>query len=284
MIRLLMMSSIHTLRLSIAALAFGAMAAHGVMAATETSPVEGNAPTPSVASGKGGLLSSATELYIDDSWVGYGCPHELLAYLTASRGVFTGTAVLFTGHGKSSSVNKLDPETKVVTIPAAAIVTLEKAMEAAFERMAAKAAHERMNAKAPCARCSPKSNDERLAAKPPSPRNRPKSELERNVEELRELASARDEKIFNEKIFNYDTGSRSGSMTFNGPAGLHKIYHPGHYQYRGLRWEHDGKREYLDVDLIRSQQGKAEIWRAYSEVLVAFELGAWRSKMCSVRR
>lgn len=73
----------------------------------------------------------------------------------------------------------------------------------------------------------------------------------------------------------------SGSMTFTGPAGVHRLEFTE--QHRMLQWVHDGKTEPLDrpQDIFDGKSSK--IWDAYSAVLDAAGLRAWIDEACAHR-
>ncbi|MBK9034889.1 MAG: hypothetical protein IPL61_27100 [Myxococcales bacterium] len=69
----------------------------------------------------------------------------------------------------------------------------------------------------------------------------------------------------------------SGSMTFTGPAGIHRLVFTD--QQRQLQWEHDGVTTPLDHPQDLSEHG-SKIWEAYTAVLGAAGLRAWIDEAC----
>ena len=70
----------------------------------------------------------------------------------------------------------------------------------------------------------------------------------------------------------------SGSMTFTGPAGVHRLEFTE--QHRTLQWAHDGKTEPLDRPQDLFEGKSSAIWDAYSAVLDAAGLRAWIDAAC----
>ncbi len=70
----------------------------------------------------------------------------------------------------------------------------------------------------------------------------------------------------------------SGSMTFTGPAGVHRLEFLE--QHRMLQWAHDGKVEPLDRPQELFEGKSSAIWDAYSAVLDAAGLRAWIDQAC----
>lgn len=70
----------------------------------------------------------------------------------------------------------------------------------------------------------------------------------------------------------------SGSMTFTGPAGVHRLEFTE--QHRMLQWAHDGKTEPLDRPQDLFEGKSSAIWDAYSAVLDAAGLRAWIDEAC----
>lgn len=93
-------------------------------------PPVGNTVVPAGGAATGSRLAAATKIEIRDVWVGLGCTHELTATLTAQGGGWSGPAQLATGwdHDKADQ--------KTITIDAAVIASLDRAVDAARARMA----------------------------------------------------------------------------------------------------------------------------------------------------
>ncbi|MBL8622835.1 MAG: hypothetical protein JNK64_16080 [Myxococcales bacterium] len=70
----------------------------------------------------------------------------------------------------------------------------------------------------------------------------------------------------------------SGSMTFTGPAGVHRLEFTE--QHRMLQWVHDGKTEPLDRPQDIFDGKSSAIWDAYSAVLDAAGLRPWIDQAC----
>lgn len=70
----------------------------------------------------------------------------------------------------------------------------------------------------------------------------------------------------------------SGSMTFTGPAGVHRLEFTE--QHRMLQWVHDGRTEPLDRPQDLFEGKSSAIWDAYSAVLDAAGLRAWIDEAC----
>lgn len=70
----------------------------------------------------------------------------------------------------------------------------------------------------------------------------------------------------------------SGSMTFTGPAGVHRLEFTE--QHRMLQWTHDGTTEPLDRPQDLFEGKSSAIWDAYSAVLDAAGLRAWIDAAC----